>query len=255
MGLRCEDMITVGDSAIYLFTTAVVFLLVVVLPYTLVLVFVQSLQAKSEWKILSWVNKLKPLFDAYTGPYHDKYRFWTGFLLLVRSILFFIFAFNTLGDPSLNLLVITLASLSLAVLFGVLHPVYKKRYCNILEFSFYLNLGAVSVATLYVSANNGNQAAVIYTSTGVAFLTFAGTVLCRVYQGATGQFALHVAWQCVCSCLLKWKKEEDIQAGSEEPLLHNAESECELDEDQVPHTLRRVLRFDQYREPVLEYDD
>ena len=31
----------------------------------------------------------------------------------------------------------------------------KKRYCNILEFSFYLNLGAVSVATLYVNANDG----------------------------------------------------------------------------------------------------
>ena len=131
---------------IYSFTTSVVFLLVLVIPYTLVLVSVQSLQAKSEWRILSWVNKLKPLFDAYTGPYRDKYRFWTGFLLLVRSILFFIFTFNTLGDPSLNLLVITLASLVLSLLFGVFHPVYKKRYCNILEFSFYLNLGAVSVA-------------------------------------------------------------------------------------------------------------
>ena len=92
-------------------------------------------------------------------------------------------------------------------------------------------------------------------STGVAFLTFAGTVLCIVYQGATCQFALHVAWQHVCSCLLKWKQKEDIRAGSEEPLLHNAESECELNEDQAPQSLRRVLRFDQYREPVLEYED
>ena len=72
---------------IYLFAKTIVFLFVVVLLYTLVLVFVQSLQAKSEWKILSWVNKLKPLFDAYTGPYCDKYYFWTGFLLLIRSIL------------------------------------------------------------------------------------------------------------------------------------------------------------------------
>ena len=238
---------------VYLFTTALVFLFVVVLPYTLVLVFVQSLQAKSEWKILSWVNKLKPLFDAYTGPYRDKCRFWTGFLLLVRSILFFIFAFNTLGDPSLNLLVITLASLLLAVLFGVFHPVYNKRYCNILEFSFFLNLGGVSVATLYVSTNNGNQAAVIYTSTGVALLTFVGTVLCSVYQCATHQF---IAWQRVRSCFLQFKQQKDIQVGSEEPLLHNADAnECEFSEDQVPQTLRRVLHFDQYREPVLEYDD
>ena len=92
----------------------------------------------------------------------DKYCFWTEFLLLVHNILLLVFAFNALGDPSLNLLVITLTSLSLTVLFGVFHQVYKKRYCNILEFSFYLNLGAVSVATLYTHATNGKQAAVIY---------------------------------------------------------------------------------------------
>jgi len=72
-------------------------------------------------------------------------------------------------------------TLSYCVLFGVFHPVYKKRYCNILEFSFYLNLGAVSVATLYVRANNGNQAAMMYTSTSVALSTFVGTVLFHVY--------------------------------------------------------------------------
>jgi len=61
--------------------------------------------------------------------------------------------------------------------------------------------------------------------------------------------------QCVRSCLLKWKQKEDIRAESEKPLLHNAESECELNEDQVPQSLHRVLRFDQYREPVLEYEE
>ena len=195
---------------IYLFAAAALFLLFLVLPYTLVLVFVQSLQAKSDWKILSWVDKLKPLFDAYTGPYQDKYRFWTGFLLLVRNILYLVFAFNTLGDPSLNLLVITLASLSLTVLFGVFHPVYKKRYCNILEFSFYLNLSAVSVATLYVHAINGNQAAVIYTSTSIAFFTFAGTVLFHVYQRANCHHRMSAMWQRVCSCFLRSKQHKDV---------------------------------------------
>ena len=183
---------------IYLFAAAAVFLLFPVLPYTLVLVFVQTLQAKSEWKVFSWVNKLKPLFDAYTGPYQDKNHFWTGFLLLVRNILLLVFAFNTLGDPSLNLLVITLASLSLTVLVGVFHPVYKTRYCNILELSFYLNLGAVSIATLYVRATNGNQAALMYTSTSVVFFTFAGTVLFHVYHHANCHHRVSATWQRVC---------------------------------------------------------
>ena len=221
------------------------------------LVFVQSLQAKSDWKILSWVDKLKPLFDAYTGPYQDKYRFWTGFLLLVRNILLLIFAFSALGDPSVNLLVITLASLSLTVLFGIFHPVYKKN-CNILEFSFYLNLGTVSVATLYVHGTNGNKAAVIYTSTGIAFFTFAGTVLFHVYQRANCHHRVSAMWQRVCTrCFLRCKQHKHVRAGSEEPLLQVPESECEEsgDEGQVAQPLPPVIRYDQYREPVLEYED
>ena len=242
---------------IYLFAAAAVFLLVLVLPYTLVLVFVQSLQATSDWKIFSWVDRLKPLFDAYTGPYQDKYRFWTGFLLLVRNILLLIFAFNTLGDPSLNLLIITLASLSLTVLFGVFHPVYKKRCCNILEFSFYLNLGTVSVATLYVRGTNGNQAGVIYTSTSIAFLTFAGTVLFHVYQRANCHHRVSAMWQRICTVFLRCKQHKDVQSGSEEPLLQVPESECEesSDEDEAAQPLPPVIRYDQYREPVLEYED
>ena len=59
---------------------------------------------------------------------------------------------------TVNLLVITLASLSRAILFGAFHPVYQKAYCNILELSFYLNLGALAAATEYVTGNNGSVA-------------------------------------------------------------------------------------------------
>ena len=33
------------------------------------------------------VVRLKPLIDAYTGPFKDKYRFWTGLCMIVRFIL------------------------------------------------------------------------------------------------------------------------------------------------------------------------
>ena len=73
-----------------LFITAVVFWLLV-FCFIIVLTFIQCLQKKSDTLPLFWVNKLKPLFDAYTGPYKDRYRFWPGFLLLFLSILFFLF--------------------------------------------------------------------------------------------------------------------------------------------------------------------
>ena len=135
---------------------------------------------------------------------------------------------------------------------------YKKRYCNILEFSFYLNLGTVSVATLYVRATNGNQAAVIYTSTSIAFFTFAGTVLFHVYQRANCHYRVSAMWQRICSCFIRCKQHKDVRAGSEEPLLQVPESECEesnQQEGQVAQPLPPVICYDQYREPVLEYED
>ena len=47
---------------------------------------------------------VKHFLDAYYGPYKLLHRYWTGFLLLVRCALCVVFAFNVLGDSSLNLL-------------------------------------------------------------------------------------------------------------------------------------------------------
>ena len=89
-----------------LFIAALVALLFLLIPYTLALFFIQCLP-KLNYRIFYWVRKLKPLFDAYTGPYKDRYRFWTGFLLIIRTILFLIF---TLGNPGLNLAAISITS-------------------------------------------------------------------------------------------------------------------------------------------------
>ena len=144
------------------------------------------------------------------------------------------------------------------MLFGVFHPVYKKRYCNILELSFYLNLGAVSVTTLYTRARNGNQAAVIYTSTSSSFFTFVGTVLLHVYQCANCHHRVSAMWHRVCTCcFVRCKQQEGVRAGSEEPLLQVPESEHEENsgQDEVTQPLPPVIHYDQYREPVLEYED
>ena len=154
------------------------------------------------------MDKLKPLFDAYTGPCQDKYHFWTGFLLLVRSILYLVFAFNTPGDPSLNLLVITLTLLSLTVRFGIFHPVFKKRYYNMLEFSTWVQ---VQLLHCILHAANGNQAAVIYTSTSIVFSTFVGTTLFHVYKRAMYHHrASAMLAESMYSCFLQSKQHKDI---------------------------------------------
>ena len=155
---------------------ALLFLLLVFLPYTMLLFIGQWLQSKSHLCLLSWVKNPRPEsnLDTYHTPYKPKHRYWTGLLLLVRCGLFLVFAFNISGNDSVNLLVISSASFGMFVWFTLSGVVYRSSHLNALEVSFILNLGLLAVATIYVKLSGGSQAAVVYTSVGIAFLTFMG---------------------------------------------------------------------------------
>ena len=151
---------------------AALLLLLTFLPYTTILIFIQHLQHWSSYRVLFWIKKLKPLFDAYTGPYKDKHRYWTGLLLLVRIILFLIFSMNIHGSANTNLLAISVTVLLLFMHLAVAGGVYKKWYLNIIEYSFFLNLGILASATFYTTVTGQGQIAVAYTSVSIAFVLF-----------------------------------------------------------------------------------
>ena len=83
-----SDHITLG-------TFAIMVLLFLFLPYTLLLFSGHWLQACSHRWVFSWLNKIKPFMDAYHAPYKKHTRFWIGLLLLVRCIIFLVSALNT----------------------------------------------------------------------------------------------------------------------------------------------------------------
>ena len=168
-----------------LFIAAMVCLIFLFLPYTMLLIFSQWLQAKSHLRIFSRINSryVKPFLDAYHAPYTDKHRYWTGLMLLLRFVLLIISAADALGDPSVNLLAIasiTAAILTLPTIF--VSRIYKKWSLGLLETSFILNLTILAVATLYTRLSGGNQNAVTFTSVGIAFATFTGIVIYHSVQ-------------------------------------------------------------------------
>ena len=169
-----------------LFIAAVVCLVFLFLPYTVFLLFGQWLR-KSGWRIFSWVNdyRVLPFLDAYHAPYSDKHRYWTGLMLLVRCILFLIFALNTLGDPNINLLCIACTTVMLHILHALSgNRIYKTWFLTILELSFNTNLCILAIATLYTRSSlaASNQTAVSFTSISIAFATFLGIVISHTVQ-------------------------------------------------------------------------
>ena len=181
-----------------LFIAAVVCLIFLFVPYTMLLIFSQWLQAKLHLKMFSCIHSryVKPFLDAYHAPYTNKHRYWTGLMLLLRFVLFLISAVNALGDPSVNLLAITsitVAILTLPTVFG--STIYSKWSIGLLETSFILNLTILAVATLYIHASGGNQNAVTFTSVGIAFATFTGIVIYHSIQQFKGTRTWKSMWQ------------------------------------------------------------
>ena len=131
------------------------------LPYTLLLLFGQWLQAISHLRIFSWVNsvRLKPFMDSYHAPYKAKHRYWPGLLLVLRFVLLLVFAFNIQQDPSVNLLAILVGTGMLQLWAWVSGGVYKNWCLDALEGSFALNLIIVAAATFYVDHSQGHATA------------------------------------------------------------------------------------------------
>ena len=106
IGYKVDDYMWVTGCRIGwhipLFMAAMVVLLVISVPYTGTLLFIQCFRRLSNHKLLSWIHKLKPFFDAYIGPYKDRHHYWTGMLLLVRAVLFLIFAANVTANPAVT---------------------------------------------------------------------------------------------------------------------------------------------------------
>ena len=161
---------------------AVLTLIAFLIPYTFVVLFMQYLRRKTQYKLLAWVRKFKPVFDPYGGPYKDRYQFWTGLLLVVRVLLFLAFAFNSSGNPAFNLLLIVIVAISLLCALVVFQGVYKSRIQDILEASFLVNISVLAASTLYVQLINRNFAIPIHVSTGASLTTFTITVLYNIYQ-------------------------------------------------------------------------
>ena len=121
-----------------------------IIPFTLLLLFGPLLQARSDYRLLSWINKLKPLLDAFYGPYTSRYRYWPGILLIARMFSFGLFTWYALGDGASELVAVSVTILGLLVIWCIIGQSssvspYRNKYLNYLELFILSNLGIFSI--------------------------------------------------------------------------------------------------------------
>ena len=175
---------------IFLLVFAFLVLILLWLPFTIILLFIQPLRRRSDYWCFRLINKLKPLFDAYTGSLNNVNQFWVGLLLLARFVLLLTFTLTYSSDPHKSILALVLTILLLFTVLSYTVQLYDKptkfsvhclpekvSFRTILEISCLFNLALVGGTFLYLDDKNVNARAVVaYASVIFAFLQFIGIV-------------------------------------------------------------------------------
>ena len=190
--LKDANVPILGSKHLPLTVMTSLFLVFIFLPYTLLLLLGYKLYGFSGRKGLRWLNRLKPLLDSYYAPFNTHTRYWTGFLLLVRCVLYSVFL---LGDnyKSLLSIIITFTALVCAVL--IFSKIYISRIANAVEVSVYLNLIVLSTVAYITMVS----AKLFITLVALVFVTMLGIIIYHFHL-------LYIAQSAMWTKMKDWMK-------------------------------------------------
>ena len=126
-----------GVRFIILFIACLILFLMLV-SFNVILLFTRTL---SRFRL---INRFKPLLDAYQGPYKDKFYYWTGLQLLIRTVFFGLSSM----DRDINLIVSAILLASVGGICGITRP-FKSKAKNYQELFLVFNLHGLCVITLH----------------------------------------------------------------------------------------------------------
>ena len=247
-----------GQLHVPLFLMSLAMVLVYMIPFTLLILLGPLLQAKSHYRVLHWINRLKPFHDAFYGPYTSKYRYWPGILLLARLLILGAFAFYSPNDVPFKLSAVSMTAAALLVLWMVIgrakaNSLYQKNYLNYLELYFLTNLLAFAALSIYATkfshSKTENQqglavvmvGSVLAVSCGIiGYKIFCIAIKCRAVHNITNRF---LPANFVKPMVKRKDKSQNITEDINSNITHSL---VELTEHETPNN--------ELREPLLTSD-
>ena len=173
------------------------------IAYTLILFFWQWLLRYQNKKLFRWVRyqRLTYFLEPYHAPYNFKYRYWTGFLLFIRAILYIISSANVSRDSGIDLLAVGITMVGILLLRMTFQGnLYKYWLLDMLEITCFINLLFFCLIQLFILGNNNININIIVVNISVSF-TFVMFFIIVVY---------HVVKDCVSRSFLwnycKWRR-------------------------------------------------
>ena len=208
-------------------------LFLILVPFNVILLFTRTLSR------FRFINKFKPLLDAYQGPYKNKYYYWIGLQLLIRAVLFGISSL----DRNINLTISIIFFCILGILHGVIRP-YKIRYKNYQELVLILNLQVLYVISLYYQDTNNQTVTVATIMITIIAVQFIFIITYHIITYACGG-VIRNKIQLSVNTLTGWinrlqKKSQPQQFQLQDNIR-----------DKIPEV---TFNYCEYREPLIDVD-
>lgn len=232
-----------------LFLIASLTVIVYIIPFTFLMLLGPLLQAKSHHRCLNWVNKMKPFFDAFYGPYTNKYRYWPGILLLTRLLVLVMFGFYSPTDFPYRLMVVSVVVIGLLIVWMLIGGIksvslYRRKCLRYVELFFLLNLGfytAISLYNLYFSTKRlYHQQVNTIVMIGTSVIVFYGIVSYQMFHRIYKTRAVYQRANSLWS-KLKQKATKTVQPSNEDikesVIVRPTQSEIELSDNQIREPL------------------
>ena len=165
---------------IALVIVAILALLLFLTPYTLMLLFIKQFHRHC-------TVRLKPILDAYGGPYKDRYTFWVGLRLLTLAIMCSTYAIAGTDEPSLALMIQLIFVIFFLFWQAITKP-FKNYFVELLDLFFTMNFIMMAIASLHllnvqdlVTAST-KQRALVEVLISLVFIAFCGIITFHVLK-------------------------------------------------------------------------
>ena len=122
-------------------------LFLILVPFNVILLFPRTLSR------FRFINKFKPLLDAYQGPYKIKFHYWTGLQLVIRAVLFGISSLDRKINVAISIVIFGM----IIGMHGMVQP-FKTKCKNYQEAVLFLNLQGLYVVSLYGQGSTSTTA-------------------------------------------------------------------------------------------------
>ena len=167
-----------------LFIMSLLIILIIVVPYTSILLFWQWIVRAPEWKIFKWTRntKLNAFISVHHAPYNSKYRCWTGLQLLVRVILYITATRTKSDDPEAILLATIVLVGGLLALKTAGVTVYKSLLVDAVDTIINLNILVLSACSIYhFKTDPTKQSIVLHASTIITLILLVGVIAYHIF--------------------------------------------------------------------------